>query len=306
MKVLITGGSGLVGRNLQDYLSKLQINVLAPSHSELELMDQVAIERYLVEHAPDLVVHAAGKVGGIQANIADPVGFLCENLEMGKNLVLAARNAGVKKLINLGSSCMYPKDHSGELSEDMVLSGMLEPTNEGYALAKIVVARLCSYIREKDSGYQYKTLIPCNLFGLYDKFDPKNSHLVPAIIKKVVDAKSEGKNTVEIWGDGTARREFMFATDLAHIIWESAQMIDRLPDLLNVGIGKDHSINDYYSIAGRVVGFEGSFTHDLSKPSGMKRKLVSVEKMHQLGLKAQTSLEEGLQKTYEYFINEVN
>src|SRR5437588_290466 len=221
IKILLTGGGGMVGRNVLEHSAIDQFEVLAPRSSELNLLDFNAVQAYLSRHKPEMVIHGAGKVGGIQANIREPVGFLMDNLDMGRNIVWAAHQAGIKHLINLGSSCMYPRNHSEPLDEDMVLKGELEPTNEGYALAKVMTARLCECIMREDESYQYKRLIPCNIYGRFDKFDPAHSHLVPAIIHKVHQAKQSGQQAVEIWGDGTARREFMYAGDLADAVLRS-------------------------------------------------------------------------------------
>ena len=304
MRVLITGANGLVGRNLVEVLGG-DFELLAPKRETLDLADFVATSRYLAEQRPDAVVHCAGRVGGIHANIAHPVDFLVQNWDMGKNLVLAARDAGVKKLLNLGSSCMYPKHFSEAISEDNILSGQLEPTNEGYAIAKIAVQRLCAYVRREDDACQYKTLVPCNLYGRYDKFSPEHSHLVPAVIKKIHDAKRLGCETVEIWGDGEARREFMYCEDFARIVAQCLARIEQLPEVMNVGLGYDHSINDYYRLTAEVAGYSGGFYHDLSKPSGMRRKLVDISRMRELGFEAGHSLKQGLQKTYDYYLQEV-
>ena len=251
---------------------------------------------------PDLVIHAAGKVGGIHANIANPVAFLDENLMMGRNVIMAARQADVKRLINLGSTCMYPREAVNPLVEDSILTQSLEPTNEGYALAKVMAARLCDYIRSEDASFAYKTLIPCNLYGAHDKFDPKHSHLVPAIIHKVHQAKKKAQGEVEIWGDGSARREFLFAADLADAILKASDDVEALAGNMNIGLGHDHSINDYYAIVAEVIGWEGRFVHDLSKPVGMKQKLCSVEKQTTWGWKAPTCLREGIAQTYQYYL----
>jgi GDP-L-fucose synthase len=296
----------MVGRNLLEHPDIGEFDVLAPRSSELNLLDFGAVQAYLHKHQPNMVIHAAGKVGGIQANMREPVGFLMDNLDMGRNIVWAAHQAGVKRLINLGSSCMYPRNHSEPLREEMVLKGELEPTNEGYALAKIVTARLCEYIMREDVSFQYKTLIPCNLYGRHDKFDPAHSHLIPAIIHKVYQAKLAGQAAVEIWGDGTARREFMYAGDLADAIVCAIKEFDSLPVLMNVGLGYDYTINEYYQAAAEVMGYTGSFVHDLSKPVGMARKLVSVERQQAWGWKAQHELREGIQNTYGYYLRLMN
>ena len=295
----------MVGRNLLEHPSLDQFEVLAPGSRELDLRNFGSVQTYLQQHQPDMIVHAAGKVGGIQANMREPVGFLLDNLDMGRNIVWAAHQTGVKRLINLGSSCMYPRNHSEPLSEEMVLKGELEPTNEGYALAKVVTARLCDYVMREDASFQYKTLIPCNLYGRYDKFDPAHSHLVPAIIHKVHQAKQSGQATVEIWGDGTARREFMYAGDLADAIQRAINSFDTLPTYMNVGLGHDHTINDYYQAAAEVMGYTGGFVHDLSKPVGMARKLVSVERQQAWGWSARHALRDGIEKTYNYYLKEI-
>jgi len=303
--LLLTGGSGMVGRNIQDHPLAAEWDILAPRSRALDLTDAAAVSAFMDRHRPDMVIHAAGRVGGIQANIRHPVAFLEENTAMGRNVIMAARQAGVTRILNLASTCMYPRAAENPLREEMILSGELEPTNEGYALAKIFATRLCQYIRREDEAAQYKTLIPCNLYGLHDKFDPAHSHLVPAIIHKMHIAKTEGQETVEIWGDGTARREFMFAADLAEAVLRAAAAIETLPDVMNVGVGHDHSINDYYSAVAEVVGWQGTFTHDLSRPVGMKQKLSSTEKTKAWGWSAPTSLKEGLAKTYAYYLERV-
>ncbi len=303
-KLLLTGAHGMVGRNIQEHAAASGFDMLAPGRAALDLTDYPATLAYLQAHKPDIVVHAAGKVGGIQANIKAPVEFLLSNLDMGRNIVWGARQAGVRRLINLGSSCMYPRGHNEPLTEDMVLTGELEPTNEGYAIAKVATARLCDYITREDASFQYKTLIPCNLYGRFDKFDPKHSHLVPAIILKVHQAMQSGAGEVEIWGDGTARREFMYAGDLAGAVFRSVQAFDSLPQYMNVGLGFDYTINQYYQAVADVLGYRGSFVHDVSKPVGMARKLVSVERQEAWGWKASHSLAEGISKTYNYYLKE--
>jgi len=303
-KVLLTGGRGMVGKNILEHPAAARWEFLAPGRDQLDLTDYKATRDYLQDHRPDVVIHAAGKVGGIQANMREPVAFLMDNLDMGRNIVWAAHQAGIKRLINLGSSCMYPRNHSEPLAEEMVLKGELEPTNEGYALAKVVTARLCEYIMREDTSYQYKTLIPCNIYGRYDKFDPAHSHLVPAIIHKVHQAKQSGQQVVEIWGDGTARREFMYAGDLADAVLRAISNFDTLPPYMNVGLGHDHTINDYYQAAAEVMGYTGGFVHDLSKPVGMARKLVSVERQQTWGWSARHELRDGIEKTYSYYLKE--
>ena len=302
--LLLTGGSGMVGRNILEHPAAGDWTILAPASRELDLTDAGAVTDYVAAHKPDLVIHAAGQVGGIQANMAHPVAFLERNTAMGRNIIMAAYQSGVRSLLNLASTCMYPRAAENPLREEMILTGELEPTNEGYALAKIMATRLCQYIRREDETAQYKTLIPCNLYGRHDKFDPKHSHLLPAIIHKVHLAKQNGEKTVEIWGDGTARREFMYAGDLADAVMKAASNIDALPELMNCGLGHDHTINAYYETVDDVIGWDGEFTHDLSKPVGMKQKLCATDRQDGWGWRAPTSLRDGIKTTYDFYLNE--
>lgn len=293
----------MVGRNLTALAEKEGHDVLAPVRTELDLSSQADIEKYILQYRPDVVIHAAGLVGGIQANIASPYDFCYQNLLIGLNVVNAAYSAGVKRLVNLGSSCMYPRNAENPLSEDQILQGELEPTNEGYAIAKVAVARLCDYIT-KQYGVSYKTLIPCNLYGYWDKFDPNHSHMIPAVIRKIYEAKVNNCTVVDIWGDGTARREFMFAGDLASFILFALDSFDRLDQYTNVGIGSDYSINDFYKEIANVIGYQGVFEHDLTKPAGMSQKLVDTSGLFRIGWVAPTSLQEGIKKTYEFYLRE--
>lgn len=303
-KLLVTGGGGMVGRNIIEHPLAREWDVLAPGRAELDLADFAAVTAYMAIERPDAVIHAAGRVGGIQANIAHPVEFLVQNVDVGRNVILAARKAGVTRLLNLASSCMYPHAAPNPLIEDLVLTGALEPTNEGYALAKIFATRLCEYIRSETPAMQYKTLIPCNLYGRHDKFRPESSHLLPAIIHKLHVAKTTGADTVEIWGDGTARREFMYAGDVADATLRALMDIESLSDRMNVGLGYDHSINEYYTAAAGVIGWKGRFVHDLTKPVGMKQKMVDTVRLSAWGWTPQTTLEQGIRLAYRYYLEE--
>ncbi len=300
MHILVTGGNGLVGRNIREHWRASNHTISAPCRSELNLLDAVAVNDYVSRIQPDILVHAAGRVGGIQANMTAPVDFLVDNWEMGKNIILAAREAGISRLLNIGSSCMYPKGYLQPLTEDMILSGKLEPTNEGYALAKIACQRLCDYV-SRDRSYHYKTIIPCNIYGRHDSFSPEKSHLIPAIIYKLHNAIKSGTQTVEIWGDGRARREFMYADDLADCIYECIERFEEMPSLMNIGCGIDYTIDEYYHRVANVVGYEGGFTHDLGKPTGMARKIVCVNRLEKWGWSAKVPLETGIIYTYEFF-----
>jgi GDP-L-fucose synthase len=304
-KLFLTGGSGMVGRNVRDHPAAADWEILAPSSRELDLTDPAAVADWLARTRPDLVVHAAGKVGGIGANMAEPVAFLDRNVTIGRNVIMGARAAGVRRLINLGTTCMYPRAAANPLREDALLTGELEPTNEGYALAKIVALRLCDYIRREDARFLYKTLVPCNLYGPHDTFDVERAHLVPAIIAKVHEAMTAGHPSVEIWGDGTARREFMYAGDLADAVFRAARDLEALPGHMNVGAGEDRSIAEYYAIVARVIGWEGRFTHDPDRPAGMARKLCDITRQTDWGWRPRTTLEEGIAMTYRHFLQKV-
>lgn len=302
MRVLLTGGTGMVGRNIKEHKNAINYCVLTPSRKELDLTNREQIRSYLKTNSPEYIIHAAGLVGGIHANIANPSKFLIENLEIGCNLISEAAKIGVKNIINLGSSCMYPKNGPNPLKEEYLLNGLLEPTNEGYAIAKIAAQRLCDYLMIEDNSRNYITLMPCNLYGKYDNYNPQRSHLIASIIVKLHDAKVNNKNSVEIWGDGNVRREFMYAKDFADAVWFTLPMISELPNIINIGTGKDHSIFDYYKEVSKILGFEGNFTFNLRKPTGMKQKLLDVKKINDLGWFPSNSLGSGIKEAYSHYL----
>tara|TARA_Y100001968_G_C19437838_1_gene760823 strand:- start:332 stop:1258 length:927 start_codon:yes stop_codon:yes gene_type:complete len=301
MKVWITGATGMVGKNLIEHPKASQYELLIPNRSELNLGNKESIKNWLDKYKPDLVIHAAGKVGGIQANIANPTEFLSSNLQIGLNVITSCMNLGIKKVINLGSSCMYPKQANNPLNIQSLLTGSLEPTNEGYALAKIICQRLCQYYSKENLNAYYKTLIPCNIYGKYDSFKEQDAHLVPSIIRKIHQAKLKGSSQVEIWGSGKARREFMYAEDLADAIWFCLENIVKLPNTINIGLGYDFTINEYYRNIAEILNYKGNFKHDLNKPEGMKQKIVEIDMISKLGWKHKTKLKNGIQITYDYF-----
>ena len=302
MKILITGARGMVGKNISEMLSKDEkFKLFLPTRKELDLLEYRSTVSYFKKVQPDLIIHCAGVVGGIHANIKYPVKFLTENTDIGRNVILGAKETGVQKLLNLASSCMYPREIENPLKEDYLLKNKLEPTNEGYALAKIYAAKLCDYIVKENSVFEYKTIIPCNLYGKWDKFNPEHSHMVAAIIKKTHEAKEENLSKVTIWGDGNARREFMYTEDLADFVKYAVSNFSDLPNLMNVGLGNDYTVNEYYNVVKEIVGYKGDFVYDLSKPVGMKQKLLDVSEQSKLGWKPKHSLEEGIKLTYEYY-----
>lgn len=290
----------MVGRNLLADPRAGEHEILTPGRKDLDLRDGQACIAAFKAWRPDVVVHCAAVVGGIQANINEPVRFLADNALIGLSVLEAARQAGVGSLLNIGSSCMYPRDVDGVLDPSLLLSAPLEPTNEGYALAKILSWKLAEYMRREQPELQYKTIVPCNLYGPHDDFDPLRSHLVPAAMRKVLRAATTGEPTVDIWGDGQARREFMYAGDLADFIWTWLPRIESLPDLMNVGVGKDHTVTEYYQAAAAIAGFEGRFVYDATKPVGMRRKLLDVSAQEALGWRPTTGLEQGMRQTIEH------
>ena len=296
----------MVGRSVQRLNQSLNAGwtILAPTSAELDLCSRNAVQDFFKAHNDiDLVIHCAAKVGGIKANIADPTGFLSDNLLMNTHIIEEARLAGVQKLIYLGSSCMYPKDHKNPLIEDYILEAPLEPTNEGYALAKISGAKHCEYVA-RQYGLAYRTLIPCNLYGQDDHFDPEKGHLIAAVILKVHEAIQNGEKEIEIWGDGTARREFMYVDDLASFIITCADNLQGLPQYLNTGLDHDYSVNEYYEAVSKILGFTGTFKHNLDMPVGMMRKLMGSAIAKEYGWAPQTSLEDGIALAYKGFLEQ--
>ena len=303
--ILLTGGSGMVGSNIINHNFSQNYKILSPTSSDLNLLNYKDLEDYIKFNKPELVIHAAGIVGGIKANINYPIKFLVDNMQMGLNILMASKTQKVKKFINFSSSCMYPKNARNPLLEDSILKGELESTNEGYALSKITSTRLCEYISREDSSFLYKTVIPCNLYGKYDDFSYENSHMIPGVIKKIHDAKNKNLEFVNIWGDGLARREFMYAADIADFIYYAVENFNKMPQNINVGLGLDYSIIEYYKIIADVIGYKGKFNHDMTKPTGMKRKLIDDQRLSEFGWSHQTSLETGIKETYKYFLDEV-
>lgn len=303
MKILLTGGSGLLGTSLQR-VAKAQFpdhTILAPSRSELPLHDANAVSALLKDTGCDAVIHCAAKVGGIQANIAAPVDFLCQSLRMNDGVIMGALDAGVPRLIFFGSSSMYPREYPQPLKEDALLAAPLDPANEGYALAKIMGAKLCEFI-SRTTDYSYKTLVPCNLFGLEDHFDAAVGHLIPAVITKMVGSQRSGAKEVEVWGSGKARREFLFCDDLAPFVFDVLPKLDTLPPNLNVGYGDDFSILDYNQMIADILDYDCSFVFNTSKPEGAARKLLDSSLAHQFGWSPKLSIKESIELVIESYL----
>jgi GDP-L-fucose synthase len=301
MRILITGAAGMVGRNLIADPRALEHEILSPTRQALDLRDAGACKDYVAQARPDLIIHAAAVVGGIQANIDGAGRFLQENLAIGLAVVGAAHAARTPRLINLASSCIYPKGLEAAITEDRLLTGALEPTNEGYALAKLATWKLAQTLGAELPGALWRTLVPPNLYGRWDHFDARRSHMIAAAILKVDRAMQEGRGSVEIWGDGEARREFLFAADLADFVWSVCDRLEDLPPTLNVGVGEDRTVNDYYRAVAAEMGYRGRFEHDLTRPVGVRRKLLDVSGQARLGWAPKTALNVGVAAAVGYY-----
>ena len=274
-------------------------NFTFAASDQLDLRRQTEVEEFFRREKPEFVFLAAAKVGGILANDTYRAEFLYDNLLIEANIIHAARQFGVEKLLFLGSSCIYPKMAPQPLKEDSLLTGPLEPTNEPYAIAKIAGIKLCDAYRDQ-YGCNFISVMPTNLYGTNDNYHPTNSHVLPALIRKFHEAKLNGAPSVTLWGTGTPRREFMHADDLADACFFLMQNFSE-PGFVNIGVGEDISILELAQMISRIVGYSGTIEHDLSKPDGTPRKLMDVSKLNGLGWKASIGLEEGIQRTYEEF-----
>ncbi len=278
-------------------------NFVVRTSAELDLREQMAVREFFAEERPDYVFLAAAKVGGIMANNIYRADFLLENLQIQNNVIDSAHQSGVEKLMFLGSSCIYPKMAPQPLREDYLLTGTLEPTNEPYAIAKIAGIKLCEAYRSQ-YGSHFISVMPTNLYGPNDNYDLENSHVLPAMIRKFHEAKAEGKSAVELWGTGSPRREFLHADDLANACYFLMQHYDE-PELVNVGTGDDLTIKSLAELIKGVVGFEGEIHWNTDKPDGTPRKLMDVGKLHGLGWRHTTEIEEGIRATYQDFLQKI-
>jgi len=299
-KIYVAGHRGLVGSAIMKKLKKEGYNNLVyRTSSELDLRRQEKVEEFFEEEKPDYVILAAAKVGGIQANDIYSAEFLYDNLMIESNVIDAAYQNNVKKLLFLGSSCIYPKFAEQPMKEDYLLSGKLESTNEGYAVAKITGIKLCEHYN-KQYDTNFISAMPTNLYGPNDNFDLETSHVLPALIRKFHEAKVNDEDEVVIWGTGKPRREFLHVDDLADSLLFLMNNYNG-DQFVNVGVGKDISILELAQLIKDIVGFEGEIVNDLSKPDGTHRKLLDVTKLNDLGWEAQISLEKGIKETYQWF-----
>ena len=313
-KIYIAGHRGLVGsavlRNLE---SKGFNNLLTKSHKDLDLTNQTKVKNFFEKEKPDYVILAAAKVGGIYANNTYPADFIYQNTMIETNIIHSAYENKVKRLLFLGSTCIYPKEIEQPMREDALLSNKLEPTNEPYALSKILGIKLCeSYNRQH--GTDFRSVMPTNLYGINDNFDPENSHVIPGLMQRFHNAKINNDNEVMVWGTGNAMREFLFVDDMAEaslfVLGIDKEIYDEntLPMIshINVGSGKDITIKELAEIMKEVVGFEGKISFDNTKPDGSPRKLIDVSRLSKMGWKNSTSLREGLEHTYNWYKNNLD
>jgi GDP-L-fucose synthase len=301
-KIFVAGHRGMVGSAISRLLKKNGYSALLERTSaELDLRDQNATDLFFKENKPDYVFLAAAKVGGILANRDFPVDFLYDNIMIEANVVNAALKYSVKKLLFLGSSCIYPKFAEQPIKEESLLSGALEPTNEAYAIAKIAGIKLCQAYHDQ-FGANFISVMPTNLYGIGDNYHPEHSHVLPALIRKIHEAKMSQKETVVIWGTGKPRREFLFADDLAEACLFLMQRYDE-KEIINIGSGKDHTITELAEMIKEIVGYRGEIVYDTTKPDGTPRKLLDCSRLNQLGWKPQVGLKEGIQLAYADFLD---
>ena len=304
-KIYVAGHRGMVGSSIVRALEKRgHENFVFKTHDELDLTIQQDVRNFFNTERPDIVFLAAAKVGGISANIDNPVGFLMDNIIIQHNVLKSAFDYGVKKLIFLGSSCIYPTKAQQPLKEEYLLTGPLEPTNEGYALSKIVGLKACEYYN-KQYGTNFIGVMPPNLYGINDNFDLKTAHVVASLIKKMHIAKVNDKPQVDIWGSGNQYRELMYVDDMADATLFAAEHYTG-DSFINIGVGTDYTIRELSETIQKVVGYDGDLYFDTSKPDGMFRKVLDVSNFNNLGWKSKVPLEKGLTLTYEWFLNNEN
>lgn len=298
MKVLITGATGMLGSAIVEVGRDRSDSIFAPTRSELDLNSETSTFAFLERVAPDVVIHCAAKVGGISANISNSLDYLSTNIKMDASLLGAARKLRIKNLIYMASSCMYPKNLDHPMKESEILTGPLESTNEGYALAKLVSLKTVEYM---SAELNWRTLVLSNLYGPRDHFESDRSHMLAAIIEKAFQAQLDNSNSIEMWGDGSVRREFTYVEDVAKFIWEVINDLEKLPVTLNVGAGIDYSVAEYYAKVIKNLNYQGAIIPDQTKPTGMKQKLMDISLAKKYGWKPTTDIDSGISKTIEWY-----
>lgn len=301
-KIYVAGHTGMVGSAIVRHLQKLGYNnLLLRTHRELDLTDQQATKNFFEQERPNYVFIAAAKVGGIQANSSFPADFLYVNLMINANIIHAAHEVGVKKLLALGSSCIYPKFAEQPIREEALLDGKPEPTNEGYAIAKISALELVKFFHRQYND-PFISCMPTNIYGENDNFDLQGSHVIPAMIRKFHTAKVEGADSVTLWGTGSPKREFLYVDDLADACVFLMENYDEA-EHINIGSGEEVSMKQLAKEIASVVGFEGALNYDTEKPDGAPRRLVDSTRIHELGWRHKVTLREGIERSYRYFLN---
>jgi GDP-L-fucose synthase len=304
-RIYIAGHKGMVGSAIWKTLElKGYSNLIGRTSAQLDLKNQQAVKDFFLKEQPEVVIDAAAKVGGILANNDFPYQFLMENMQIQNNLIDTAHKSGIEKFIFLGSSCIYPKFAPQPLKEEYLLTNSLEPTNQWYAIAKITGVKACQSIR-KQYQKDYVSLMPTNLYGPFDNFDLESSHVLPAMLRKFHEAKINNNSDVKLWGDGTPMREFLHVDDMAYAVLYALE--NNLPDYIyNVGTGKDISIKELASTIKKITGHQGKIIWDAKKPNGTPRKLMDISKMKAIGWEYSTELEDGIRKTYNWFLKNIN
>ena len=301
--ILVLGSTGFVGSRLKKIFKENNCNIIVPTSSELNLKNKKKISYILQKNKITHIINCAGKVGGILDNTLNQIDYFRENLEINYNLISSSYEVGIKNFINLSSSCMYPSNLQTKMKEERLMSGKLEPTNFGYAIAKLTVANYIKLLRDK-YNYNYCNIIPCNLYGPNDNFTKNKSHLIASIIQKVSFAKKNNIDLIEVWGDGTPKREFLYIDDLVSFIYDSIKKNYNLPSFLNIGFGKDYSVNYYYRKVMEMYDYKAKLTYNLNMPNGIKRKLLDINQAKiKFNFKPKTSIEKGLKSTIKYYEN---
>lgn len=302
-KIFVAGHRGLVGSAIVNQLQKSgYTNLVLKTRKELDLTDQAKVREFFKTEKPEYVIDCAAKVGGIKANMTYPAEFLYENLQIQNNLIWAAKDAKVKKFLFLGSSCIYPRECPQPMKEEYFMEGKPEPTNEAYAYAKIVGMKMCEYIYD-EFGMDFTSCMPTNIYGEGDNFDPETSHVIPALMQRMHNAKLDNTPEVVIWGSGVSRREFLHVNDLANcIVWLLENYTEK--QFLNIGTGEDISIKELALKMQKIVGYKGKLVFDTTKPDGMPKKLLDVSLLHKAGWKHSIDFDKGLKDTYEWFLDQ--
>jgi GDP-L-fucose synthase len=302
MRILLTGSRGMLGSSIKKHLNDSKFDLLTPTSADLDLLDAEDVHDYIKTQKPDAVIHAAARVGGIQANIDSPYEFLTENIRMDSNLLSASLEYKVPNFLYMASSCMYPRETFQPMKESQILTGALEPTNEGYALAKLVATKTVE-LASNQYGLNWRSLILSNLFGPGDHFNSDKSHLLAAIITKVEAAKRTNASEITMWGTGNVRREFTYVEDVADFIATKIFSLKDLPAALNIGLGQDYSVLEYYQMVAQYAGYAGKITADASKPEGIRQKLMNIEVAQKLGWNPTTNMTDAIAKTYDWYID---